>query len=108
MKTIGTCKDCKWSNDDGSGCKHSALDGAWDRQLETTQVFAYSDSYPLSTSPDFGCIHWDAKAGFNPDISKESPEMRWIIFRPCVCDDISKGCQCGAVSGRFITVGKTK
>jgi len=51
MKTIGTCKDCKWWNGQETSdgrigiCKVpiKARDGAW-------------------SPPDYGCIHWESKS----------------------------------------------
>ena len=59
MKTIGTCKECKWWND--WQCSHIALDAYHPGNENEVDVFAYDDSYPLRMSPDFGCIHWESK-----------------------------------------------
>lgn len=79
MKTIGTCKDCKWWGDDGKKgigvCNHEALGINYYTEPLTPEVIAYDDSYPLETREDFGCVHWEGKNA-NPNyLAKSDAEL---------------------------------
>jgi len=79
MRTIGTCKDCRFWNkvdsDDSNSneeCHHKAFGIDYYKDHQSVELGAYDDSYPITTPPNFGCIHWTPKPGFNPDWQEQA------------------------------------
>lgn len=65
MKTIGTCKDCKWWEKDehwGDNVGICQSPKIADPAIDA-QAFQCTDKYEdILTGPDFGCVHWEEKA----------------------------------------------
>lgn len=90
MKTIGTCKDCKWwKNEGGTFCESGNCACASNKHSNKYPSGVHPMDYggirvrPPYISPghDFGCIHWEPREGFSPDLSGESVASKWILER---------------------------
>lgn len=87
MKTIGTCKDCKnWVIHPGSSCgvriclsKKICESTTVESDAKDALTYEYYEGGRHEPGPDFGCIHWQPKPGFTPDLSAESPASRWLL-----------------------------
>ncbi len=62
---MNTCKDCKWweANGEDHGCGHRECNcgKVSEERTEIDSINGGSEYYAVTTGPDFGCIHWEAK-----------------------------------------------
>lgn len=72
MKTIGTCKECKWMGKAQS--KHFSNECAHPENRQGEESISGANPSEnlggrcfISPGPDFGCIHWESKFPANPN-----------------------------------------
>lgn len=66
MKTIGTCKECKWwknTNNSHNACINRNLTDDSFKKGDSLLVYEYCEGGEFLPRPDFGCIHWQIKEG---------------------------------------------
>jgi hypothetical protein len=68
MKTIGTCKECKFRAKEGLCTNGKIMEGYEPMDEEPLReedsdalIYSYEEGGRFWVGPDFGCIHWTAK-----------------------------------------------
>lgn len=89
MKTIGTCKECKWWGDslseecDHRQCMSGNFTGNLYDEKRTKEGLSYY--HGVQTGPDFGCIHWEPK---NPHRGSDFNEFINSNYPPRTADEL--------------------